>query len=112
MKLPDLVQDVSRQVLRVGVALAARLLRQRAAQPVREALHHRRVVGEQPERLDVEHEAGGGARHPELAVAGRRRRVVRRIHLHDVELVGVVAQSILGAGDPSRQSLLSPFPYP
>ena len=89
-----------REVPGVDVALAARLVRERGTEPVRQALGDGRVVGQDREGLDIEHEAGRRARHPELAVARRRRRVVRGIDLHDLELVRVVAQTRFGAGHP------------
>ena len=52
--------------------------------------------------LDVEDEAVGGARRPELAVALRRRRVVRGVDLDDRELLGVVPQPRLGAAHARR----------
>ena len=92
----------SRDVTSVDRALAAHVVRQPVPQPVGESLGGGGVVRQPGERLDVEDEAGRCARRPELAVASRRRRVVRRVDLDDVELLGVVPQPRLGAAHTGR----------
>ena len=99
---PEQLEGVRLQVAAVDAALAGGARRRPVAQPGRHALHGRHVPGEQPEGLDVEHEAPRRARHPALRVLQSGRRVVGGVDLDDGEAFCVEAQPCLRAAHAAR----------
>ena len=86
MGLPEQLLGLGRQVAQIDVALAGGRRRQEGLQLGRQPLGRGAVPGEQGEGLDVEDEAGRGARGPELGVALVRGAVEGGVDLDDREL--------------------------
>ncbi len=93
---PDLVLDLLGQVARVDALLVQDLGRQRLTQILRKALDLARLAGHQRVGLDVEGEVRRRAFEPQLPGPAGGQRVVRRVDLHDRELVRVVDEPLLG----------------
>ena len=99
---PDLGEQLAGQVLGVQARLVGEGRRQGLADRLGEALRLRGLAGEQRVGLDVEHEVGRRALHPQLGQPARRQRVVGRVDLHDREARRVELEPLLGGAGIGR----------
>ena len=102
MGLPEQRLGLTVQVAQIDVALAGGWRRQESLERGRQPLGRGAVTGEQGEGLDVEDEAGRGARDPELRVALVRGSVEGGVDLDDRELGRVEGQAAGGTRHAGR----------